>query len=138
MIHFEYKAEGDEEPVVNLVLDEPDKTRQAARFGHIIVTMIECFDKDAAAEGFRGLMFLIDAILKEKEKKVEDKALITKKLCELLRLTSQFYDISDMTYEHEGAEELVRVEFQGGGHTDIDVALDSGSALIRDVLRGLR
>ena len=69
---------------------------------------------------------------------MEDKARITKKLCELLRLTSQYYDIADMTYEHEGTKELVRVEFQGGGHTDINVALDSGSALIRDVLRGLR
>ena len=69
---------------------------------------------------------------------MEDKALITKKLCELLRLTSQYYDIADMTYEHEGTKELVRVEFQGGGHTDIDVALDSGYALIREVLRGLR
>jgi len=67
MIHFEYKAEGDEEPAVSLVLDEPDKTRQAARFGHIIVAMIECFDKDVAAEGFRGLTLLIDAILRKKE-----------------------------------------------------------------------
>ena len=69
MIHFEYKAEGDEEPAVSLVLDEPDKTRQAARFGHNIATMIECFDKDVAAEGFRGLALLIDDILREKEEK---------------------------------------------------------------------
>jgi hypothetical protein len=67
MIHFEYKAEGDEEPVVNLVLDEPDKTRQAARFGHIIATMIECFDKDVAAEGFRGLALLIDDTFRKRE-----------------------------------------------------------------------
>jgi len=49
-IHFEYEAEGDMEPRVSLVLDEPSKEKQVARLAHIFMNLIELFGDDVVEE----------------------------------------------------------------------------------------
>lgn len=63
-IHFEYKAEGDGEPRVELILDEPSKEKRVARLTHIFVCLIELFGEEAAKE---ALTFLLTVGAEEDE-----------------------------------------------------------------------
>ena len=66
--------------------------------------------------------------------KREDKQAICNALCETLRLTRSGSDISEIRYNAEG--EYVTVEYTTG-HININVAFDSGAAMIRDIMRGI-
>lgn len=66
---------------------------------------------------------------------MEDKQLICDLLAEALKAT---YDASDLlSLEYDSTFEKVTATFEGGGTRTINVALDSGVAMIRDVMRNL-
>lgn len=68
----------------------------------------------------------------------EDKQMICNKLLEALRLTRQFEDLKSLVYVRESDDcETVTAIFEQGSTKEIDVSLDSGAALIRDILRAL-
>lgn len=64
----------------------------------------------------------------------EDKQAICDALCKALQLTRSGSDISEIRYNAEG--EYVTVYYTTG-HININVAFDSGMAMIRDILKGL-
>ena len=64
----------------------------------------------------------------------EDKQAICDALCKALQLTRSGSDISKIEYHAEG--EYVTVYYTSG-HININVAFDSGIAMIRDILKGL-
>lgn len=61
--------------------------------------------------------------------------MICDRLLETLKLTRQLYDLIDLDYI-EG-KELVVAHFEGGGKKEINVAMDSGIAMIRDIIRAI-
>ena len=65
----------------------------------------------------------------------EDKHEICKRLFYTLTATRNCYDLVSLTYNAE--EEVVCAEFKGGYIRRINVAMDSGTALIRDVMKNL-
>ena len=65
----------------------------------------------------------------------ENKQAILDKLVEALKLTRQHYDMVGMTYHPES--EMVTVAWSEGG-TSVNVACDSGIAMIRDILRAIK
>lgn len=65
----------------------------------------------------------------------ENKQLICDRLLECLYLTRQFYDLIDLDYIEK--KELVVAHFEGGGKKEINVACDSGVAMIKDIIRGI-
>ena len=62
-----------------------------------------------------------------------------KKICSLLlpalRKTREAGDITALTYD--SGKEIVTVEFKDGGKRRINVAMDSGTAMILDIMNGL-
>ena len=66
--------------------------------------------------------------------KREDKQAICDALCKALQLTRSGSSIFEIRYNAEG--EYVTVYYTTG-HININVAMDSGMAMIRDILRGL-
>lgn len=66
---------------------------------------------------------------------MENKQLICDRLLECLYLTRQLYDLIDLDYIKE--KELVVAHFEGGGKKEINVAMDSGIAMIRDIIRAI-
>lgn len=61
--------------------------------------------------------------------------MICDRLLETLKLTRQLYDLIDLDYIEE--KELVVAHFEGGGKKGINVAMDSGIAMIRDIIRAI-
>ena len=70
---------------------------------------------------------------------MEDKALITEKLKELLQLTYSGHDIESMTYERleDKDMEYVHITYTGGSTQRINVTWDSGIALIHQVVEAV-
>ena len=66
----------------------------------------------------------------------EDKDEICRRLTDALIMTREYMDLEELAYDP--ATQHVTARFQGGSTKKIDVALDSGSAMIRDILRGLK
>ena len=64
----------------------------------------------------------------------ENKQEILDKLVEALKLTRRHYDMVGMIYHPES--EMVTVVWLEGG-TSVNVACDSGIAMIRDILRAI-
>lgn len=64
----------------------------------------------------------------------EGKQAILNALCECLRMTRDQYDLETLFY---GDDETITVVW-ANGRTTVNVACDSGIAMIRDVLRALR
>lgn len=68
---------------------------------------------------------------------MEDKKMIIEKLYDALVETRELHDLADLYYIQEDSEEYVVALFVRGGTKKINVTMDSGIAMIRDVLRGL-
>ena len=69
---------------------------------------------------------------------MENKQLILDALCSALQLTRDQADLEALEYKEIGpAEQHVIATYDGGGSREINVSLDSGIAMIRDVLRAL-
>ncbi len=65
----------------------------------------------------------------------EDKQKICDKLLETLRLTRQFEDLKSLIYVRESDDhETVTAIFEEGSVKEINVSLDSGAAMVRDIL----
>ena len=64
--------------------------------------------------------------------------LILDALCSALQLTRDQADLEALRYKALGPDEQrVSATYDGGGSREINVALDSGIAMIRDVLRAI-
>jgi hypothetical protein len=69
---------------------------------------------------------------------MESKQYITHALYDLLTLTREYSsELVRLDYIKSAAEEVVVAEFISGSTKTINVHMDSGIALIKDVLRGL-
>ena len=65
----------------------------------------------------------------------EDKQEICNLLCRALQATRNACNLVSLDYDP--ARETVTVLFMGGGNRQINVACDSGTAMIRDIMRHL-
>lgn len=65
----------------------------------------------------------------------EDKQKICDALLEALKLTREAGDAVGIDYDNEA--EIVTVTFEGGGNRRINVGMDSGTAMIRDIMNHL-
>ena len=69
---------------------------------------------------------------------MENKQLILDSLCSALQLTRDQADLEALKYKEIGpVKQHVIATYDGGGSREINVSLDSGIAMIRDVLRAL-
>ena len=66
---------------------------------------------------------------------MEDKQKICDLLLAALKQTREAGDITALTYD--SGKEVVTAEFEGGGKRRINVAMDSGTAMIRDIMNSL-
>lgn len=67
---------------------------------------------------------------------MESKTVITKNLYDLLLLTNEYHDeLVSLEYIHD--REVVVAKFHSGAQKTINVNMDSGIALIKDVLKRL-
>ena len=66
---------------------------------------------------------------------MEDKQRICDRLLETLKLTRLGTDLIDLDYIKES--EIVVAHFEGGHKVDINVACDSGIAMIKDIIRAI-
>ena len=66
---------------------------------------------------------------------MEDKQVICDMLLETLRRTRNFSDLIELAYD--GEAEIVRAIFASGGEKIVNVAMDSGVAMIKDIMRAL-
>ena len=69
---------------------------------------------------------------------MENKQLILDALCSAIQLTRDQADLESLKYKEIGPDEQrVIATYDGGGSREINVSLDSGIAMIRDVLRAI-
>jgi hypothetical protein len=70
---------------------------------------------------------------------MENKQLILDSLCSALQLTRDQADLEALEYkEIDPDEQRVIATYDGGESREINVSLDSGIAMIRDVLRAMK
>lgn len=68
----------------------------------------------------------------------EDKQHICDLLCATLKATRDQHDLEGITYHYNGPDEqMVTVTWESGG-TSVNVSLDSGIAMIRDILTAIK
>lgn len=68
---------------------------------------------------------------------MENKQQICNLLCETLRATRNHSDIVELKYDRVTSDlELVHVVWMGGRKT-VNVSMDSGSAMIRDIMKSI-
>lgn len=67
----------------------------------------------------------------------ENKELIVERLLPVLQLTRDGEGIADMRYSKTKYDETVYIFFADGSQTDVNVSMDSGTALIRDITRAI-
>jgi hypothetical protein len=63
---------------------------------------------------------------------MENKQLICKKLVPVLQLTRNLYDLMDLDYDPD--KEIVTATYVNGSKKEINVRMDSGTAMIRDII----
>lgn len=66
---------------------------------------------------------------------MENKTEICNELCKVLQLTRDAYDLVSLDYDPK--LEVVTAVFVCGGKREINVAMDSGTAMIRDIVNHL-
>lgn len=68
----------------------------------------------------------------------EDKQKICDLLCEALKATRHQDDLISLVYEkNDAGYETVTSIYNGGGSRSVNVTMDSGIAMIRDILKSL-
>jgi hypothetical protein len=121
------------------------KARSNKKEGEFIRWIIAAEDEDAAVDkGFelaqnhpdaeKGAIFCDQCALDTEGK--EDKEEITSRLFEALHMTREFMNLESLTYRKD--QEKVMARFEDGSKKKINVASDSGIALISDVIKNLR
>lgn len=69
---------------------------------------------------------------------MENKDAICKALAETLKLTRNHQNLDDLYYMAEdNGDEIVRVQWMNGAHRDVNVSMDSGTAMIRDIMKAI-
>lgn len=70
---------------------------------------------------------------------MEFKEEICDSLCETLRKTRKYSDLVSLVYQEffENDDEIVTATFTNGSKKVIDVTMDSGYAMIRDIIENL-
>ena len=68
---------------------------------------------------------------------MENYQAICDKLCSTLRLTRQFDDLESLEHIKEGEERYVVASFDGNYTKRIRVTMDSGIAMIKDIVKHL-
>lgn len=69
----------------------------------------------------------------------ENKQHICDLLTETLRATRDQHDLVRIRYEEIGPDhQQVVLDYEGGGHRSVNVSLDSGIAMVRDILWAIR
>lgn len=121
------------------------KARSNKKEGEFIRWIITAEDEDAAVDkGFKlakshpdaeEWTIFCDQYPLDKEGK-EDKEEITNRLFDALRMTREFMKLESLTYRKD--QEKVIARFEDGSKKKINVAADSGIALISDVIKNLR
>ena len=90
------------------------------------------------AEWLKELKQLKKQTSSGREAHTEDKDLICKELAKLLKLTRNQSDLKALKYEIlDNGEEIVTVEWESGGRKVVGVSMDSGTAMIRDIMRAI-
>ena len=79
---------------------------------------------------------LVDLVERRKKAMYEDKQMICDKLLITLRYTSHLYDLLRLTYDDE--KEIVTAMFDNGYEKRVNVHMDSGYAMIQDIIDALR
>lgn len=70
---------------------------------------------------------------------MENYEAICRELCGVLRRTRFLSDIKSLTHVREpDGRRTVTAEFDGGYRKEINVSMDSGIAMIEDILKGLK
>lgn len=70
---------------------------------------------------------------------MENKQLICDLLTETLKATRDQADLERIRYEEIGPDDQqVVLDYKNGGHRSVNVSLDSGIAMIRDILRAIQ
>ena len=69
---------------------------------------------------------------------MEDKQMICEKLLEVLQLTRQYEDLQSLIHLRKGVDqETVTALFAQGNAKEINVSMDSGSAMVRAIQKAL-
>ena len=68
----------------------------------------------------------------------ENMQMICNSLCATLQLTNRMSDMVSLIYENNGRKQFVIARFSGGNTSNINVNMDDGSSMIRDILRCIR
>ena len=80
---------------------------------------------------------VLAAFRKYNAERLEDKQLICDLLCKALQATRDQHDLKSLTYHETGPDdEMVTVAWENGG-TSVNVSMDSGIAMMRDILKAL-
>ena len=66
---------------------------------------------------------------------MEDKQNICNLLLITLQATRDAHDVVSIVYDN--GSEIVTVTFESGGYRKVNVAMDSGTAMIRDIMKNL-
>lgn len=76
-------------------------------------------------------------IYESRKAKAEDKQEICDLLCKALQATRGHYDLLQLAYEKaENGSETVSIIWEGGFQT-VNVSMDSGTAMIRDIMKNI-
>ena len=67
----------------------------------------------------------------------EDKQAICNLLCATLRATRDQHDLKDLFYINQGPDDQMVNIIWENGRTSVNVSMDSGIAMIRDILRAI-
>lgn len=68
---------------------------------------------------------------------MEDKQKILDLLLPALQATRENADLKELTYKVRNDNEIVICKFESGFELFVNVTMDSGMAMIRDIIRGL-
>ena len=78
----------------------------------------------------------VDEAIAAASKDGENKQLICSLLCWTLKATRDQADLKQLIYHKDAGMELVEVIYSEGG-TNVNVTMDSGIAMIRDILKAI-
>ena len=69
---------------------------------------------------------------------MEDKQEICNLLCETLAATRDHEEIQSIIYKKEQNKEIAVVSYINGGSYVVNVSMDSGTAMIRDIMEAIK
>lgn len=87
-----------------------------------------------AEKQLRAMHEGVDLAIELASRDGEDKQLICDLLCWVLKATRDQHDLEALIYHKDNGEELVEICYPNGG-TNVNVTMDSGIAMIHDILR---